>query len=102
MIKNLDAHQSLFKPIIILDAGISTEENLRWLKKEKYTYIVSARQDAPTLELDGELVPVGDLKDLVKAALVKSSEGDDEKWLYCESEAKAAVASQMKQSFKKR
>lgn len=102
MIKNLDVHQSLIKPIIILDAGISTEENLRWLKEEKYTYIVSARQDAPSLELDGELVPVGDLKDLVKVALVKSPEGDDEKWLYCESEAKAAVASQMKQSFKKR
>ncbi len=102
MIKSLNAHQSLIKPIIILDAGISTEENLRWLKEEKYSYIVSARQDAPSLELDGELVPVGDLKDLVKAALVKSSEGDDEKWLYCESEAKAAVASQMKQSFKKR
>jgi len=102
MIKSLDAHQSLVKPIIILDAGISTEANLRWLKEEKYTYIVSARQDAPSLELDGELVPVGDLKDLVKAALVKSPEGDDEKWLYCESEAKAAVASQMKQSFKKR
>jgi transposase len=102
MIKNLDAHQSLIKPIIILDAGISTEENLRWLKREKYTYIVSARQNAPSLELDGELVPVGDLKDLVKAALVKGPEGDDEKWLYCESEAKAAVTSQMKQSFKKR
>ena len=66
MIKKLDAHQNLVKPIIILDAGISTEENLRWLKEEKYTYIVSARQDAPSLELDGELVPVGDLKDLVK------------------------------------
>jgi len=102
MIKSLDVHQSLIKPIIILDAGISTEENLQWLKKENYTYIVSARQNAPSLELDGELVPVGDLKDLVKAALVKSPEGDDEKWLYCESEAKAAVASQMKQSFKKR
>jgi transposase len=102
MIKSLDAHQSLIKPIIILDAGISTEENLQWLRKENYTYVVSARQDAPSLELDGELVSVGDLKDLVKAALVKSPEGDDEKWLYCESEAKAAVASQMKQSFKKR
>lgn len=102
MIKNLDAHQSLFKPIIILDAGISTEENLQWLRDEKYTYIVSARQDAPSLDLEGELVPVGDLKDLVKAAMIKSPEGNDEKWLYCESEAKAAVAAQMKQSFKKR
>lgn len=102
MITSLDAHQNLFKPIIILDAGISTADNLQWLRDNDYTYIVSARQDAPTIELDGELVSVGDLKNLVKAALVKGAEGDEEKWLYCESEAKAAVASQMKHSFKKR
>lgn len=101
MLKNLSAHQSLLKPIIILDAGIATESNLLWLRDNKYQYVVSARQEAPSMELEGELVAVGDLKDLVKAALVKSSHGD-EKWLYCESEAKAAVASSMKQSFRKR
>lgn len=101
MITNLTAHQSLIKPIIILDAGISTEENLQWLRDKRYSYIVSARQEAPSLELEGELVPVGDLNNLVKAALVKSAEGE-EKWLYCESEAKAAVAAEMKQAFKKR
>ena len=53
------------------------------------------------MEIEGEPVPVGDLKNLVKAALIKGFEGE-EQWLYCESEAKAAVASQMKQSFKKR
>jgi len=102
MITSLDVHQSLFKPIVILDAGISSAENLQWLRDNHYSYIVSARQDAPSIELEGELIPVGDLKNLVKAALVKSEEGADEKWLYCESEAKAAVATQMKQSFKKR
>jgi transposase len=64
--------------------------------------VVSARQDAPSIELEGELVPVGDLNELVKAALIKSEDNSKEKWLYCESEAKAAVASQMKQSFRKR
>lgn len=102
MIGNLTAHQSLFKPTIVLDAGISTIENLAWLRKEGYTYIVSARQDAPCLDLEGEFVSVGDLNDLVKAALVKSEDNSEEKWIYCESEAKAVVASQMKQSFKKR
>lgn len=101
MIKNLDVTDSLLKPVIILDAGISSESNLQWLRDNHYKYVVSARQDAPSLELEGELTPVGDLKDLVKAALVKSSAGE-EQWLYCESEAKAAVATQMKQSFKKR
>ena len=63
---------------------------------------MSARQNAHSLELDGELVPVGDAQDVVKAALLKSSDDSEEKWLYCESEAKAAVASKMKQSFKRR
>lgn len=74
----------------------STEENLAWLRKHQCFYVVSARQSALTLELDGELVPVGDAQDFVKAALLKSPDDNEEKWLYCESEAKAAVASEMK------
>lgn len=101
MIKKLDVPDSLFKPVIVLDAGIASEANLQWLKDNHYKYVVSARQDAPSLELEGELTAVGDLNDLVKAAFVKSATGE-EKWLYCESEAKAAVATQMKHSFKKR
>ena len=66
------------------------------------SYVVSARQDAPSIDLEGELVSVGDLNDFVKAALIKSEDDSEEKWLYCESEAKAAVASKMKQSFRKR
>jgi transposase len=63
---------------------------------------VSARQEAPSTELEGELVPVGDTQDFVKAALIKSLDDSEEKWLYCESEAKAAGASGMKQSFMRR
>lgn len=102
MIKNLSVHHSLIKPTIVLDAGIATEANLTWLKKNNYSYVVSARQDAPSLELEGDLVAVGDAHDFVKAALVKSSSDSEEKWLYCESEAKAAVASKMKQAFRTR
>ncbi len=102
MIEHLSSFGSLFKPTIVLDAGISSEENLAWLKQNGYSYVVSARQHAPDLELEGELVPVGDAHDLVKAALVKNPSDNEERWLYCESEAKAAVASQMKQSFKTR
>ena len=102
MIESLSVHQNLFKPTIILDAGIATKDNLAWLRGKGYTYVVSARQDAPSIDLEGELAPVGDLNDLVKAALVRSDDDSEEKWLYCESEAKAAVASEMKQSFKKR
>src|ERR1700738_687354 len=102
MIKGLSIHYSLIKPTIVLDAGIATEANLIWLRENHYSYVVSARQDAPSLELAGDLVAVGDAHDLVKAALVKSPSDSEEKWLYCESEAKAAVASKMKQSFRTR
>ena len=64
--------------------------------------MVSSREGAPSSDLEGELVPVGDLHDYVKAALIKSEENNEENWLYCESEAKAAVAHGMKQSFKSR
>ncbi len=101
MIHALDRSGDLLKPIIILDAGISSEDNLKWLRDHKYQYIVSAKQKAPSLELEGDLVSVGDLLNNVKAALIKGDQGD-EKWLYCESEAKAAVASQMKARFKER
>ena len=101
MITSLDRSEDLFKPTIILDAGISSEDNLTWLRDHDYKYVVSARQKAPSLELEGELVPVGDLQNNVKAALIKSN-GNEERWLYCESEAKKAVASQMKTAFKKR
>jgi transposase len=102
MIESLSVHHSLFKPIIVLDAGIATNENLTWLRENGYHYIVSARQDAPSVDLEGELVSVGDLNDFVRAALIKSEDQNEEKWLYCESEAKAAVATEMKQSFRKR
>ena len=102
MIEALSVHQSLFKPTVILDAGIATADNLAWLREKGYTYVVSSREGAPSSDLEGELVPVGDLHDYVKAALIKSEENNEENWLYCESEAKAAVAHGMKQSFKSR
>jgi len=102
IVENLSAHGNLFKPTIILDAGIATKDNLAWLREKGYSYVVSARQDSPSTDLKGELIAVGDLNNLVKAALIKSGDDSEEKWLYCESEAKAAVALEMKQSFKKR
>ena len=101
MIQSLDHSEDLFRPTIVLDAGISSEGNLQWLREHGYTYVVSARQNAPSLDLESELIPVEDSKNNVKAALIKNSD-TEERWLYCESKAKAAVASKMKESFKKR
>lgn len=101
MIQSLDRSEDLFRPTIVLDAGISSEDNLRWLRENGYKYVVSARQNAPSLDLEEDLVPVEDSKNNVKAALIKTTDSE-ERWLYCESKAKAAVGSKMKESFKQR
>lgn len=94
--------EDLLKPVVILDAGIATEANLKWLREHQFPYVVSARQNAPSMELAGPLVPVDDPEEpQVKAALIKS-DSEEERWLYCESEAKAAVASEIKAAFQKR
>ena len=102
MITALHSSNDLLKPVVVLDAGIATEENLKWLRDRNFPYVVSARQNAPSMELEAPLVAVGDPeKTGVKAALIKSSDSE-EKWLYCESEAKEAVASQIKAAFCRR
>lgn len=104
MIKSLATHgNASSRPIVIFDAGIATEENLTWLRSEKYPYIVcSRRKNQAEVELEDVLTSVGDRHNLVKAAFTKTKEGDEEQWLYCESEAKAITASGMKKSFRKR
>lgn len=99
-IKRLHSPEDMIRPTIVLDAGIATEENLIWLREHRYTYIVAARQDPPSEELETEpkLVEEGPG---IKVALVKI-QATEERWLYCESEAKTAVADSMKQFFQKR
>jgi transposase len=100
-IEALGGQNELLKPIIVMDAGIASDDNLTWLRKNKYQYIVSARQKAPSMELAEELVSVEATSAEVKVAFIKN-EGEEEQWLYCESEAKRAVASAMKSRFRDR
>lgn len=100
-IEALSSKKDIFKPTIVMDAGIATETNLQWLRENHYTYIVSARQKAPPLEFEGELITVGNSeKHQVKVA--ELPENGQEKWLYCESPAKEATATSMKTFFQKR
>ena len=100
-IEALSSTDDLFKPTIIMDAGISTEENLQWLRENGYTYIVSARQKAPPTELVGEMTMVGN-SEKYRVKVAELPVNGREKWLYCESPAKEATASSMKTFFQKR
>ncbi|MBS0621685.1 MAG: IS1634 family transposase [Verrucomicrobia bacterium] len=92
----LNVPGNLFKPTIVMDAGIATEENLTWLRDNHFHYIVVARQDPPSEELEAPPVLLGDSH--VKGALVKTTDSE-ERWLYCESPDKEAVAGQIKTLF---
>ena len=100
-IEALSSLEDLFKPTIVMDAGIATEENLQWLRDNQYTYIVSARQKAPPMEITGTPVLVGNSENYQVKVMELPVVGQ-EKWLYCESPAKEATANSMKTFFQKR
>ena len=100
-VETLSVEGSFFKPTIVMDAGIATEKNLEWLRANKYTYVVSARQKAPLMKFEEEMTLVGNSKQYqVKVAELPVN--GQEKWLYCESPAKEMTASSMKTTFQKR
>ena len=89
-------------PIIVLDAGFATEENLQWLREKKYRYIVCSRerkQEAPD-DAKFEIVKED------KVNTVKASKIDDtdtkETLLYCYSKMREEKEQSMQTAFQKR
>ncbi len=90
MIKGLERKgktPGIFKPqkaTIVMDAGIAAEENLEWLKDNKYPYIVVSRKRHRQFDEDEAVVVKQDKDCTVKAQKVIDSE-NDEVLLYCHS-----------------
>ena len=87
---------------VVIDAGISTEDNLKLLKAEGYDYICVARNkpfDASEIELDNLVTIKQDKTNKVEAKLVK---GDDESVLYCKSFLKGKKEQAMKTKMQQR
>jgi len=111
--ENVSEHETLEKILgklgakegstILIDAGIAAEENLRWLKRERYHYVCVARGKPFILrdeqDEDG-LITIKEGKDnRVEAKLYA---GEDEKILYCQSRLKRVKEQSMKDAFQKR
>jgi len=94
-----------FKPTIVLDAGIATEDNLNWLKCKQYHYIVVSRKRKKAIPSDISMVAVKvDEKHdtvLVKAGLAKNQR-TDELELYCHSVDKEKKEASIKNKFQQR
>ena len=79
--------QQLFeqgKPTIVMDAGIATEDNLNWLKKEQYHYLVVSRKRYREF-LEKKAVVVKTDKDCTVKAYKKINDKTGEVELYCHS-----------------
>jgi hypothetical protein len=109
MIKGLSdkdiIENSAYKPTIVLDAGIATEENIRWLKSKCYHYIVVSRKKKKAIPSDVSMiaVKVDEMHDtvLVKAGLTNNQE-TDELELYCHSIDKEKKEEGIKNKFQER
>lgn len=69
--------------MIVMDAGIATEDNIKWLTDNKYKYLVISRKRNQSLpDIEGVVVK-DDPDNKVTSFLVKT---DEESELYCHSE----------------
>jgi len=85
------------KPVVVLDAGIATEDNLKLLKKNKFEYLCVSRSGMNKYRVDTGSSPVS-IMDKKKQPLtlqkVKVADSDDT-WLRVHSQAKELKESGM-------
>ena len=71
-------------PIVVMDAGIATEENIKWLNDNDYKYLVISRKRNQSLpDIDGVVVRNTPDHKLTTLSIQQESESE----LYCHSEA---------------
>jgi transposase len=94
----------LLMPMIVLDAGIASEDNIKWLRSKKYRYIVVSRKKKKAIPPSVAMVAVkrsdeGDV--LVEAGLCNNPD-TDELELYCHSVDKEKKEQGIKNRFQSR
>jgi transposase len=100
VIRQLDYQNT--KPIIVLDAGLATENNINWLQAEKYPYIICSRKRSQTIPEGLNFEFVKEKKEQnVRAACVKNPD-TNETFVYCQSEATLATEKKWRTNAQKR
>jgi transposase len=89
------------KPIIVMDAGIATEDNIQFLKEEKYDYMCVSRSNLKDYKADTDNRPVQiyDKKNQPIELLNVRVENDTDNYLWVKSEAKALKETSMNDQF---
>jgi len=86
------------KPIVVIDAGIATDENLKMLKQKHYDYMCVSRSNLKEYHADTDSIPV-EIKDKRKQPIelmkVKTDEEGADNYLWVKSKAKALKENSM-------
>ena len=99
MLNGLDARAGA---LVVMDAGIATEENLRWLREQGYRYLVVSRERARQFEVESAISIENAAGKTISIQRV-DDEDNQEVRLYCYSEQRAqkeaAINQQLCQRF---
>lgn len=92
------------KPIVVMDAGIATEANIRFLKEEGYPYLCVSRSNIKEYSMDAHSMPVQitDKKNQPIELLRVKVENESDNYLWVKSHFKAAKENSMHNQFAKR
>jgi len=102
MLTTLSFANPQIKPIVVMDAGIATANNILWLKEKGYDYLVVARTRKIELPPESEMITVReDDRRLIRAAMTKGSD-EDEVTLHCHSTDKEIKERGIKNRFESR
>ncbi|MEJ7827912.1 MAG: IS1634 family transposase [Segetibacter sp.] len=92
------------RPIVVLDAGIATEENLKVLRQKGFEYMCVSRSNKKRYIIDTNCNPV-EITDKKKQSLTLQKinvEGSSDSWLRVHSHSKALKETAMNTRFSKR
>lgn len=80
------------KPVVALDAGIATEENIKWLRENHYDYISVSRVRLKDYTLAGKepVIITDNRKHPIELNLVREPAANGDRFLYVHSELKEA------------
>jgi len=91
------------KPIVVIDAGISTEDNLQAIKNKGYDYLCVSRSKLKAYSLEqGEKITLHDNRNNpIEVKLIQKTDTADDQYLYVHSNKKELKEQSMKQRMDK-
>ncbi len=104
MLLGLEKEPLLIKPLIIVDAGIATEDNLKWLGDNHYDYLAVSRRRKREIpeELASRMVTVKEDKQALVRAVLENDEEMKEVEVWCHSIQKEKKEEGIKNLFRQR